>query len=213
MRDYSQYGESTIIKGIFEKIGTINNFAVEFGAGDGYRLSNVRGFLDSGWTGLQMEGGIDGSYGKISNGVQCEFITAENINSLFDKYNVPSEFDLLSIDIDGNDYWVWKSINRSPSVVIIEYNSNFGIGESLALEYNPEHLFNGSHAYSASYTAMKSLGESKGYYLYAESKFTNLIFIRKEYQEILPSIINEKTLNLPYHQHGRELGDKKFIQV
>ena len=76
MKDYSQHGESTVINKIVEKIGTLNKYGVEFGASDGYWFSNLRMFLDSGWVGLQMEGGDKAG----SNGVVKEFITKENIN-------------------------------------------------------------------------------------------------------------------------------------
>lgn len=209
MKDYSQHGESTLIKSIVEKIGTINSFGVEFGASDGFWLSNLRMFLEKGWTGLQMEGGDKAG----QNGVQKEFITRENINSLLDKYKVPERFDLLSIDIDGNDYWIWKEITRIPNIVIIEYNSNFDKEVSVSLEYNPENSFDGSHAYSASFRAMVNLAKDKGYYLYAETGFNNLIFVKNEFQQIAPSIFNNDSLKLPEYQHGRNLGNKKFIDV
>jgi hypothetical protein len=83
MKDYSQYGESKLIYDILNKIGTLNRYAVEFGASDGYWLSNIRMFLEDGWNGLQMEGGTKSGV----NGVVNEFITKENINFLLDKYN------------------------------------------------------------------------------------------------------------------------------
>jgi hypothetical protein len=208
MADYSQNKESIMLKDIFSKIGTHNNFAVEFGASDGFWYSNIRMFIEEGWKSLQMEGGD-----KAANGVVKEFITAENINDLFDKYSVPSKIDLLSIDIDGNDYWVWKNINRDVNVVVIEYNSNFSIDEAVVLEYDPNYLWNQSYAYSASYKALKELGESKGYYLYAENHFINLIFVKKEFEKILPSILVESELALPHFHHSRDLQGKKFIKI
>jgi len=208
MKDYSQYGESRILSNIFDKIGTINNFSVEFGASDGYKFSNTRFFLNMGWNGLQMEGIIKGD-----SEVKSEFITAENINDLLEKYEVPENFDLLSIDIDGNDYWVWKEITRKPNVVIIEYNSNFNINDSFVLEYDPEHIWDGTYAYSASFNAMKKLGESKGYYIYKEHRFTNLIFVKNEFIDLLPPVLVEEKLKLPHKQHKQILHNKKFIEV
>lgn len=209
MTDYSQHGESKILKNIIDNIGELNRYAVEFGASDGYWLSNIRMFFDEGWTGIQMEGGPKAGV----NGVFQEFITKENINSLFDKYEVPDKFDILSIDIDGNDYWIWEEINRNPNVVIIEYNSNFDKNVSVSLEYDPQNSFDGSYAYSASFKAMCSLAEKKGYYLYCEIGFNNLIFIKKDFIKILPSIFDENSLILPEIQHGREIGNRKFIVV
>lgn len=208
MKDYSCYGESTIMYNIFEEIGTKTKYAVEFGASDGYWYSNIRMFLDEcNWNGLQMEGILNSK-----NGVKSEFITKENINQLFQKYNVPQELDLLSIDIDGNDYWVWKELNYYPSVVIIEYNSNFNIGESYALKYNPNHNFQKSGGfYSASLTAFEKLGTEKGYFLHKEISYTNLIFVRNEFSNIIEKIQMDSVLLPRQHHGGKDLN--KFIEV
>lgn len=117
---YSQNGEDGIIKIIFHKIGTINKFCVEFGVGDG-RECNTRFLIEKeGWNYLHMDGN---NYNNAYTLIKKEFITTENINSLFRKYNIPKEFDLLSIDIDYNTYWVWKALKGyNPRVVVIEYN-------------------------------------------------------------------------------------------
>ena len=207
MKDYSQYGESTILSDIFDKIGTSNKFCVEFGASDGYWLSNVRMFIENGWDSLQMD-----YNNKDNNEVKKEFITTENINDLFSKYSVPEEFDLLSIDMDGNDYWIWKELRYYPSVVIIEYNSNFTHGDCVTLEYDPGQTFDGTYAYSASLKALKKLAEEKGYFLHKEIAFTNLIFVRDKFKGLLEEL-DETTVNLPFHHHEQTLRNKKFIKV
>ena len=199
---YSQSGEDVILEKLFSEIDTTNCFGVEFGASDGYWLSNLRMFINSGWQGLQMDG-------KDYPETKQEFITAENINDLFKKYNVPREFDLLSIDIDGNDYWVWKALNYTARVVVIEYNSNFPHDLSLALEYNPEHRFDQTYAYSASFKAMCTLAKQKGYNLYQEVAYTNLIFTRNDIH-IDPIY---KGVNLPCIKHRQKLKGKRFIEV
>lgn len=207
MKDYSQHGESKILLSIFEKIKPKNNFAVEFGASDGFWLSNIRMFLEQGWEGLQLEGSD-----RLGDGVKKEFITKENINELFQKYNVPQDFDLLSIDIDGNDYWVWDSLNYYPSVVIIEYNSNFTLDESFVMKYNPTHSFEiNNKSYSASLSALKKLGEKKGYFLTHEVAYCNLIFVKNEYRELLQEL-NLNTVRLPFKQHnGKNIED--FVEI
>lgn len=207
MKDYSQYGESTIISNIFDKIGTINNFCVEFGASDGYWLSNVRMFIERGWDFIQMD-----YNNKENNEVKNEFITVENINDLFFKYSVPKKFDLLSIDMDGNDYWIWKEIDYEPSVVIIEYNSNFSHDDCVSLEYDSNHTFDGTYAYSASLKALKKLGEIKGYFLHKEVAFTNLIFIKNDFKNLLEEM-DTSSIDLPFYHHEQTLKNKKFIKV
>ena len=98
--------------------------------------------------------------------IKNERITAENIQNLFQKYNVPKKFDLLSIDIDYNDYWVWKSIvDYSPRVVIIEYNSSIPPSESRVVPYDSDAVWDGSNYFGASLLALQNLGMSKGYTL------------------------------------------------
>ncbi len=101
-------------------------------------------------------------------GVHREFITAENIEPLFQKYGVPPEFDLLSIDIDGNDYWVWKAIEQfRPRVVVIEYNANKGPDASVTIPYDPAFRWDKSDYQGASLRALEKLGKEKGYTLVA----------------------------------------------
>lgn len=95
------------------------------------------------------------------------FINAENIEDLFMEMHVPSEFDFLSIDIDRNDYWVWRAIQRyRPRVVAIEYNATLGPMAPVTLPYNPLATWDGySNYFGASLKAMEILGAEKGYAL------------------------------------------------
>ena len=115
---HSQGGEDGVLLRLFERIGTHHRRFVEFGAWDGLHLSNTANLrLHHGWSGLLMEGS-DRADGER---VRRERIDAENVEALFDRYEVPLDVDLLSIDIDGNDYWVWHALRRyRPRVVIVE---------------------------------------------------------------------------------------------
>jgi len=173
---YSQCGEDGVLEQIFKEIGTTNRFFVEFGAGDGVFLSNTANLRKhEGWDGLLMEGG-ERADGEI---VKREFIDAENIEPLFEKYGVPEKFDLLSIDIDGNDYWVWKAIERFRArVVLMEYNIFFSLDAPLTMPYNAKHLWDDSVYHGASLAAFRKLGIEKGYALvYCESYAPNAFFV------------------------------------
>lgn len=183
---YSQNGDETIINFIFYNIGVTNMFFVEFGAGDGYSNSNTRLLKENGWNGLMIDGDNKGN-----NEVKNEFITAENINDIFRKYNVPEKFDFLSIDIDGNDYWVWNNLEYKPRVIIIEFNPNFKKGVSKTIKYNPEHIYKHDNYYGASFSALKKLGVKKGYVLVYQNMSTNMIFILKE-------LVSELDYNVDY---------------
>ncbi|MDO8468820.1 MAG: hypothetical protein Q7S29_03635 [Candidatus Peribacter sp.] len=166
-REYSQNGEDGIIAAIFAKIGTTNRSFVEFGVEDGLQC-NCRYLLKhKGWKGLLMDGGK----WPDENGVRQEFVTAENIELLLQKYGVPPEFDLLSIDIDGNDYWVWKAITHfHPRVVIMEYNANKGPDASVTIPYDSAFRWDGSDYQGASLRALEKLGREKGYTLVATDR-------------------------------------------
>jgi hypothetical protein len=175
-RVYSQCGEDGVLERIFEIVGTHNRYYVEFGAKDGNELSNTK-YLRThhGWDGLLM----DGAAPADDPFVRREFITAENINALFGKWSVPERFDLLSIDLDGNDYWVWKAIDRCvPRVVIVEYNVFFGLHVRKSMAYNPTHEWDESTYHGASLAALDALGSAKGYALvYTDTYAPNAYFV------------------------------------
>jgi len=178
---YSQNGEDGIIEFIFEIVDTKNKFFVEIGVEDGHQC-NTRNLLTKGWKGIM----IDANSTNTST-IKKEFVTSENVNELFEKYSVPNSFDLLSIDIDYNTYWVWKAITKYlPRVVAIEYNSTIPCTESLVVEYDPLGKWDGTNYFGASLLALKKLGDSKGYTLVGCDSFgVNAFFVKNE-------LINEK---------------------
>ena len=160
------------------EVGTTNKYYVEFGTENG-KECNTRILREKfGWKGLLM----DGSYENKKINLNKEFITAENIEKLFKKYKVPKKFDLLSIDIDSNDYYIWESIkNYSPRAVIIEYNSKISLNKSLSIKYDPNHWWDGTDYMGASLFALKKLGNKKGYTLVCcDNVGCNAFFIRND---------------------------------
>lgn len=174
MHILAQHGEDGVIIQLLNLLGTTNKFCVEFGIA--LQEGNTLILNRDGWKCLWMDGAGDGNLIKI------EHITAENINDLFAKYGVPKEFDLLSIDIDTNDYWVWKAISGySPRIVVVEYNSKIPPTESLSIAYDPNAHWAFDDYMGASLLAMYNLGKEKGYTLvYCESSGTNAFFVRND---------------------------------
>ena len=172
---YSESGEDGIIEIIFYAIGTTNKFFVEIGVGDG-SVCNTRYLLTKGWDGIM----IDAKNNKPP--VRKEFVNAENVNDIFKKYNVPEVFDLLSIDIDFNDYWVWQALeNYSPRVVVIEYNSTHQITESKVVKYDQKAMWDGTNYFGASLLALVKLAKIKGYTLVGcNNKGVNAFFVRDD---------------------------------
>ena len=188
---YSQNDEDGIIQEIFNRIGTTDKRFIEFGVQDGLE-SNAHYLLHKGWSGLWLEGSPD--YVKqihtkfkpvIKSGqlrVKNAFITRDNINELFISENFTGEIDLLSIDIDGNDYYVWQAVKAvNPRVVIIEYNGKFPPDLDWEMAYNANHIWDGSDWQGASLKALELLGRELGYQL-AGTNFNgvNAFFVRKD---------------------------------
>lgn len=214
---YSQNGEDGIIQAIFRQIGTTNRFFAEFGVEDGKQCSS-RLLKERGWSGLMM----DASDNSPASGVKKEFITAENINRLFKKYRVPKEFDLLGIDLDGNDYWVWKAIRHSPRVVVIEYNAGFAPDESRVIKYNQKFVWDKTHYFGASLLALAKLGREKGYTLVGcDNNGVNAFFVRSDLVKGNFKVNGIERLYRPF-RHGKmingvriaqPLSNKKFLEV
>ncbi len=193
-RVHSQYGEDGIIEEMFGRIGTTSQSFVEFGVGDGLQ-NNTTFLLLKNWTGYWIEG--NATYvSRIEKRFQAPinnkallgkhaFITRETIENIFEEMGVPREFDLLSIDIDGNDYWVWKSITQyQPRVEIIEYNAIFRPPLRWIMKNNPSHVWNGGFAFGASLKSLELLGERKGYALVGCSfAGANAFFVKKDLVE------------------------------
>jgi hypothetical protein len=174
-RGASQNEEDGIIDEIFTRIGTTNRYFVEFGVGDG-RENNTCALLLAGWSGLWIEANtasarfIRSHFADPIAAGQLRFlesfVTAEEIEKLFEAGAVPAEPDLLSIDIDGNDYWVWRAVARyRPRVVVIEYNAQLGRSARLVQPYDARACWDETMAYGASLGALDDLGREKGYSL------------------------------------------------
>lgn len=191
---FSQNGEDGILLYIFSRIGMQNHFVVEIGIGNGGEC-NARNLIENfGWRGCL----IDGSQENVELAIKLykdkckknlvtiknEWITSENIEETLIHCKLPREIDLLSIDIDGNDYWVWKAIKYiNPRAVVIEYNASFGPDRSVTVEYDPDFERFKKHSsgyyHGASLTALSKLGIQKGYSLVCcDSEGVNAFFIR-----------------------------------
>lgn len=187
---YSQNDEDGIISEIFSRIGTTDKRFIEFGV-DGLE-SNSHYLLLKGWSGLWLEACADYCIQTenkfrpaISSGqlkLLNTFVTRENINDIFTEQGFTGSIDLLSIDIDGNDYHIWKAIEVvDPRVVIIEYNAKFPPECSWYMPYNEYHAWDGSDRQGASLKALEILGREKGYQLVGTNlNGINAFFVKSE---------------------------------
>lgn len=175
---YSFRGEDGIIARIFQLIPPISRYVVEFSAGDGISRSNTYLLRLQGWNCLLMDRTHENLEYKLYN----EFVTADNINQLFQKYRVPEQFDLLCID-NYNEFYIWKNLDSKykPRVVVIKYNATHLPDEDKVAKYRPYWCGDDTNYFGASILAMYNLGRKKGYSLiYAENVGVNLFFIRDD---------------------------------
>jgi len=160
---YCENGEDGIVEKVFSEIGEGSKFYVEFGAWDGCHLSNTCKLRkESGWHGLLL----DGKFDEPSINLHKHYLTAENIVELFNKYDVPSGFDFLSIDIDGNDYYLLKEIFTSfrPRLIVIETNQLISPSTASVIEYNPNIYFDiNARYFGASVKAFDDLAKQHDY--------------------------------------------------
>ncbi|MDW3219593.1 MAG: hypothetical protein R8F63_13355 [Acidimicrobiales bacterium] len=150
---------------------------MEFGVGELGEECNTRLLLEQGWTGLRM----DGVAQPAPNDIRQEFITAENINELFARYDVPDDFDLLSIDIDSNEYWVLRALDGRyrPRVLTMEYNASLGPVARKTIAYDPTHIWDVSSYFGASLAALHDLASRRGYELVGcDSMGVNAFWVR-----------------------------------
>ncbi|MEZ2334419.1 hypothetical protein AB6735_02255 [Mucilaginibacter sp. RCC_168] len=191
---FSQWGDDGIIQFLINYLNIQERTFIEFGVED-YTESNTRFLLiNNNWTGLIMDGDKnnmdsvkkDNLYWHYHLTAVPVFITAENINPLIIENGLEGEIGLLHIDIDGNDYWVWKEITAvSPIIVIVEYNSVFGAEDTWSVPYKSDFDRTVAHHstlyFGASLAALCDLAEEKGYYFIgSNSNGNNAYFVRKD---------------------------------
>lgn len=187
---FSQGGEDGIVAEIFRRIGTKDRYFVEFGVGGGIENNTVF-LLFQNWRGAWIEGDaacaaeIQSRFrAPLSEGrlkfIQS-FITAENIESLFNQLNVPTEFDLLSVDIDRNTFHVWKALRRfKPRVLVVEYNATLPADVEWVASYDAGKVWNNSCYYGASLKACERLASELGYALVGcDFSGNNAFFVRQ----------------------------------
>jgi hypothetical protein len=188
---FSQNGEDGVIAEIFRRLGRPCKTFVEIGAGDGTE-NNTIALLLGGATGIWVEAGDKEAASIQKHHAEAlaskrlvllpRYINAENVNSLIQEVSDP---DLISIDIDGNDYWVFKAVTAQPALFIVEYNASYGSSLSWTMKYNPEHVWKGGNGYyGASLKALEKLGTEKGYTLVGvDFMGVNAFFVRNDLVE------------------------------
>ena len=199
MQVSSQWGEDGILQALVRKVPLGRRRFVEFGVED-YREANTRFLLQNdNWSGLVMDGSaanveriaLDPISWRHDLTSRCAFITRENVNDLMREHGFSDDLDLLSIDVDGNDYWIWEAVSATPRIVVVEYNSVFGSSLACTVPYRADFSRTTAHSsnlyYGASAAALEQLGTKRGYRLVCGNRAgNNLFFVREDVAGDLP---------------------------
>ena len=183
---YSQCGEDGVVERALALLPDRDRWCVEFGAWDGIHLSNTRNLiLNHGYSAVLIEGDakrfrqLHGNYASNERVVPIQgfvgFGASDGLDRVLEGTEIPDDFDFLSIDIDGNDYHVWKAMQRlRPKLVCIEYNPTFHTDVDFAQPPDPR------VSHGCSLAALVRLGREKGYELVCAMPW-NAIFVREEH--------------------------------
>ena len=234
---FSQFEEDGILLYLFTIVGVTNARVVELCAGNGLECMSTNLIVHHGWRGFLF----DGSAERVREGIrfferfpstfqfppsfQRAWITRENINSLLATSGVKGEIDLLSIDIDGNDLWIWKEIREvSPRVLIVETNNSIPADRALSIPYDPQfgasdnpslpHDFRGASA-----LAFVRMSRAKGYRLIGAHRYGfNLIFMRNdvgaaEFAEVDVQSVHDNDFTRWNQQKWTELASCDWVEI
>ncbi len=204
---YSQYGEDGIVEKIFEIIGTDSKTCLEVGAGDGPGGSNIAHYWKNlGWKAILIEGDPERlktlepsiqNYGNctlVKTYIEKDETLGDTIDSIVNKLGV-HKLDLLSLDIDGNDYHVFENLKIHPRVIIIEFNHTIPYYYDIYQQYSDH-----SWEIGCSVASLKRLGKQKGYELVAVTDvnaiFVDSIYFNKfdTYETSIEKLFNTKYL-------------------
>lgn len=182
----SQAGEDGVLERVFQTLGIRDGWCVEFGAWDGRKFSNTYDLITrQGWRGVLIEASARKHQDLLATYARNERVTSLNrfvhysgpdtLDRILAETAIPRDFDLLSIDIDGNDYHIWEAVQSySPKVVIIEFNQTIPNSVEFVQQADPR-VNHGN-----SLLSLALLGKRKGYEIVAVTNL-NAIFVQKQY--------------------------------
>jgi hypothetical protein len=216
----SQNGEDGILLFLFSVLGAPTKRCVEMCVGNGIECNTANLVVSHGWRGLM----IDGDASNIERGKQYydhnqdtswfppslvhAWVTAETVNDLITGYGFDGAIDLLSLDLDGVDYWIWKALTVvRPRVVVVEYNWTWGPDETEVVPYAPDFKIPsyewkpaGDNMYfGASLAAFTQLAREKGYRLIGCQRWGfNAFFVQEGLgEEALPTVTPKQCFDSP----------------
>ena len=225
---FSQWGDDGIIQFLIDYIEIKEDTFIEFGV-ENYTEANTRFLLiNNNWKGMIIDGSKenidsvkqDKIYWRYDLTAIHAFVTEKNINQLLKENNFIGEIGILHIDIDGNDYWIWKTISViDPIIVIMEYNSVFGDEKTWTIPYQDDFSRNKAHYsnlyYGSSLLALCDLATEKGYsFIGSNSNGNNAYFVRTDRMKKLKELNAKKGfVNSKIRESRNENGFLSFLSA
>jgi hypothetical protein len=224
---FSQFGDDGIIQYLTRNLALRHRTFVEFGVAD-YLESNTRYLLQKdNWSGFVMDGSSE-CIGRIRNApffwkhdlrAAAAFITRENIRQLLrDNIRQWQGLDLLHIDLDGNDFWIWQEIDANPAIVIVEYNSTFGIDRAITIPYAADFERSRAHFsylyWGSSLKALHALAMQKAYdFIGCNSAGNNAYFVRRDMmnETLVPVSLEQGYVRAKYRESRDRQGRLTFL--
>ena len=224
---YSQFGEDGIIEWLVANLDIENKTFVEFGV-ENYLEANTRFLLlNRNWTGLVLDGNSKNmdflrstaTYWRNDIQAQAAFITVENIKGLIERNGFFGPLGILSIDLDGNDYWILKELDGlCPDILILECNPVFGDRHAVTVPYDPHfERFRCHHSgllFGASIAALRELAERRGYEFFGTcSNGLNAFFVRADLAPRIAGKVKRRIAWPAIHRDSRDHdGQLSFVR-
>lgn len=203
---FSQNGEDGVLLALVAAIGIEQGRCLELGASDARECTTGYLSFERGWESTLVE--ADEKMARECERVVLErlgprasrvtvrhdWVTAENVMDIAVGASRAGPLDVLAIDVDGNEYWIWEALQQpiNPAIVVVEYNASFGPERSATIPYDPSFVWPGNRTdrfpdltdivyQGASLEALCRLGDRKGYRLIGcESMGVNAFFVRAD---------------------------------
>lgn len=213
-KERSQFGEDGVIAKIAECLGITKGTFFEFGIGPAWTRPLEEG-MEGNFVRLRQQGWegvfLDGTAYPPEHGVRQDFVTPLNINAVYRKHGLPDDLDFISIDVDGQEFWIWMALQARPKVVVVEYNGGKGSDLSASIQFDVTHAWDGTTYHGATLRAFEKLAKDKEYTL-VWANGVNAAFIRDDLVSNKGDFTLERIFK-SYPPHAPDTKERAWVDI